>query len=353
MSFDVWKSICAGGFKYGEYLYHYTSVDTAIKIICSDSLLFSPISNTNDTSESKMKIAFDQSNVKDRNEYLEMVKMISEYFKQYAHFVQILCFSVDANIHKADYEKFKSSTGDRDIYYDVSGRGFALPRMWAQYADSNEGVCFIFNKKKLIEVIERKVAFVKHGNVSYKRIFDKYFISSEKMAMLFERITKVANGSLTLLNMMQDDKDFLKYNFFEKLDDWSNEHEYRMAALIDKRDSPNYQLPIGGITSFLEGVVIGEKIDPSFEKTIKLLIKDKQARCEVKKSHSTAHSVKLKKARFKIMSKNSKNVIRPAFLKNFTRKVKQRYILLEKGNLQFRDIGNLITSANETLNSII
>lgn len=53
------------------------------------------------------------------------------------------------------------------------------------------------------------------------------------------------------------------------------------------------------------------------------------------------------------MSKKSKNVIRPAFLKNFTRKVKQRYILLEKGNSQFRDIGNLITSANEKLNSII
>lgn len=283
MSFDVWKPICAGGFEYGKYLYHYTSVDTAIKIICSDSLLFSPISNTNDTSESKMKIAFDQSNVEDRNQYLEMVEKITAYFKQYAQFVQILCFSVDANFRKADYEKFKSSTGSRDIYYDVSGRGFALPRMWAQYANSNEGVCFIFNKKKLVEAIEEKVAFVKHDNVSYKRIFDKYFISSEKMAMLFERITKVANGNLTLLNMMQGDKDFLKYNFFEKLDDWSNEHEYRMVALTDKRDSPNYRLPIDGITSFLEGVVIGEKIDPSFEKTIKLLIKDKQARCEVKK----------------------------------------------------------------------
>lgn len=283
MSFDVWKPICAGGFKYDEYLYHYTSVDTAIKIICSDSLLFSPINNTNDTSESKMKLAFDQSNVKDKDEYLEMVKKISEYFTQYANIVQILCFSVDENICKRDREKFKSSSGSNDIYYDVSGRGFALPRMWAQYAGSNEGVCFIFNKKKLIEAIERKVAFLKHGKVSYKKIFDKYFISSKQMEILFERITKVANGSLTLLNMMQEDKEFLKYNFFEKLDDWSNEHEYRMVALIDKRDSPNYRLPIVGITSFLEGVVIGEKIDPSFEKTIKQLIKGRRAPCEMKK----------------------------------------------------------------------
>lgn len=53
------------------------------------------------------------------------------------------------------------------------------------------------------------------------------------------------------------------------------------------------------------------------------------------------------------MSKKPKNVIRPAFLMNFTSKVKQRYILLEKGNSQFRNIADLIKSANDTLNRIV
>lgn len=53
------------------------------------------------------------------------------------------------------------------------------------------------------------------------------------------------------------------------------------------------------------------------------------------------------------MSKNTKNVIRKGFLRNYTTKVKHRYILLEKGASQFRDIGKIICSANETLNTLI
>lgn len=57
--------------------------------------------------------------------------------------------------------------------------------------------------------------------------------------------------------------------------------------------------------------------------------------------------------RFAIMSKNTKNVIRKGFLRNYTTKVKHRFILLEKGASQFRDIGKIICSANETLNTLI
>ncbi|MCI9126198.1 MAG: hypothetical protein HFG28_03240 [Eubacterium sp.] len=53
------------------------------------------------------------------------------------------------------------------------------------------------------------------------------------------------------------------------------------------------------------------------------------------------------------MSTNAKNTIRPEFLKNFTTKVKDRYILLEKGNPQFKDISSLVGSINQTVNQII
>lgn len=53
------------------------------------------------------------------------------------------------------------------------------------------------------------------------------------------------------------------------------------------------------------------------------------------------------------MSSNAKNIIRPEFLKNFTKKIKERYIILEKGNKQFREIDVLISSINKELNLII
>lgn len=53
------------------------------------------------------------------------------------------------------------------------------------------------------------------------------------------------------------------------------------------------------------------------------------------------------------MSTNSKNIIRQELLKNFTHKVKKRFILIEKGNQQFNNIDELVSSINTTINQII
>lgn len=291
MKLETWKPLYVDDFDFDKYLYHYTSVEKAIKILYSDSLLFSPLSGTNDTSEAKMKIAFEQSNLIEPHEYERVVKKISEYFKQNTKIVQLLCFSMDAKIKEADKKKYLSSINDKDKYYDVSGRGFALPRMWAQYASNNEGVCFVFDKNNLIKKINHEVAFIKYGPVKYKKIFDTYFINGSKMDLLNDRISKVANGSLTLLDMIQRDKDFLDYNFFAKLDDWSNEHEYRILSLIDNSQGKQEGLPITGVKSFLDGIVIGEKMDKAYEKTIRMF-----AECgkhEVKRIHFDSDLCKL------------------------------------------------------------
>ena len=289
MKLDTWKPLYIDDFDFDKYLYHYTSVEKAIKILYSDSLLFSLISGTNDTSEAKMKITFDQKSMMEPQEYEEVVKKISEYFKQNTQIVQLLCFSVDAKIKETDKKRYLSAINEKDKYYDVSGRGFALPRMWAQYASNNEGVCFVFDKDKLLNKINHKVAFTKYGLVRYKKIFDTYFISESKMELLNDRISMVANGSLTLLDMLQKDKDFLTYNFFSKLDDWSNEHEYRILSLIDK--GKQERMPIMGVKSFLEGIVIGEKMDKAYEKVIRMF-----AECgkhEVKKIHFDSNLCRL------------------------------------------------------------
>lgn len=53
------------------------------------------------------------------------------------------------------------------------------------------------------------------------------------------------------------------------------------------------------------------------------------------------------------MSTNSKNTIRPEFFKNFTKKVKERYILVEKGDKHLKNINDLVCSINQNLNCII
>lgn len=138
MNLDVWKPIYADAFDSNKYLYHYTSAETAIKIIHSDNLLFSGINKTNDTSEAKMRLYFTHGNIVNTEQYHKKVNAISKYFKQYKDFVQLLCFSMDTRVNETARKKYAATASSKkDIYYDVTGRGFALPRMWAQYAQNN------------------------------------------------------------------------------------------------------------------------------------------------------------------------------------------------------------------------
>lgn len=272
MEFDVWKPLYVDEFEYDKYLYHYTNIESALKIICSNTLLFSPLSQTNDLLEAKMKIVFEKNDITDWSKYPEKVKSISNYFKQHTQIVQLLCFSMDTKITKTEKRKYKDLIGDKDMYFDVSGRGFALPRMWAQYAGNNVGVCFVFNQKKLVKLCKDEIAFIKHDSVKYSNFIDAYYIDEKRMDALYKKFSMVENGSLPLVDMIQNDKDFLKYNFFTKLNDWENEKEYRILALTDKKDEHNFRLSINGVLSCLEGIVIGEKIDSAYERMIKLLI---------------------------------------------------------------------------------
>ena len=180
MSFDVWKPLYDDKFETKKYLYHYTTVDTAIKILLTNSLLFSRINETNDSMESKAKIDFeqmyDEDDIKSVEDFIKMKKEISKYFEQCREIVQLLCFSVDTRITEKDRKQFMKSVYNKDKYYDISGRGFAFPRMWAQYANNNSGVCLIFVKVKLLNQIKKRIEFVKDDLVIYKSFVDKYIV---------------------------------------------------------------------------------------------------------------------------------------------------------------------------------
>ncbi|WP_285958930.1 DUF2971 domain-containing protein [Thomasclavelia spiroformis] len=280
MYIDVWQTLFAKGFDDKKYLYHYTNIDKAIKIIHSNSLRFSSISTTNDTSEQKIKIHFPKNDTLNEELYNEKVKVISDYLKKHHPQFHLLCFSTDTKLTEKEKRSLMEKMSERKLYYDVTGRGFALPRMWAQYASNNEGVCFVINKEKLMKQIMSKVEVYKYQNVRYKKAFDNYILSKEKIDSLYKKISSNANGSMTLVNLFQKDDDFVKYNYFEKLDDWKNEQEFRILAYID---DPEYIMSIDDFNTYIEGVVIGEKIDPAYEKVIRKLISEICKECSVKK----------------------------------------------------------------------
>ena len=282
MDINLWKTLFDDKFDYDQYLYHYTTVEKAIKIINSNELWFSRISKTNDTTESKLRIKFKDSVTGKNILPDERTKAVSEYLSSTSDCVRIICFSVDSKLNNEDLKDAEEMhlNHAKDKYFDISGRGFALPRMWAQYASNHEGVCFIVNKRIFDEQLSQ-LAYCESRKVKYNSFFSSYTIYEQELQHLYNRCIQFANGMLSFIDLINSNSSFMNYNYFEKQRDWENEKEYRYVTLVDTARS-NFDVKIGNLFGYVEGIVIGEKIDIAFENVMRLLLKDK---CCVKKIH--------------------------------------------------------------------
>ena len=103
-------------------LYHYTSFESAVKIIASKKLLFSEINKVNDINES----CGPNYIVKDLTDSIEADKIMK-------HFTQI-SFTSDTRLNK----------------------GFDIPAMWGHYGDRGHGACLVFDRKNILQEIGRR-----------------------------------------------------------------------------------------------------------------------------------------------------------------------------------------------------
>lgn len=227
-----------------KYVYHYTRAETAREhILKSRTLRLSTLADTNDPRESKAW-EFDlwTSGKHDLGCY-QMDKCsvwLSTALKSTA---RLACFSRDRGPLSGDHMQ------------DILNRGLARTRMWAQYADKHKGVCLVFDKALLIQAVSEHLAprlcFV--GDVAYK---DHYVVRKlERHEFMIDVDELESLGTEQYVHAhVQRHHDQL---FFEKLEDWRDEVEWRILALgID--EGPLY-LPI---EQALVGVIHGASIDP-------------------------------------------------------------------------------------------
>jgi len=183
INIEIWKTLFDDDFDTDKYIYHYTNFENAQKIIESKCLRFSRLGKTNDTSEAKARISY----IGKSKDFEKKVNTVDEFFNKNIDYVRTLCFSTDITIKKD--KKFHELKNNRHRQYcDISRRGFALPRMWAQYAENNEGVCLIVNKEKLESKFKKKAVIHKSAKVKYKQFFENYQINEEKQNEIYEKI---------------------------------------------------------------------------------------------------------------------------------------------------------------------
>ena len=172
-------------FEKTEKLYHFTSFDTALKIIESNRLRYGRLNNMNDIHEND-KIVLVDANNHPTDKFPSDV--LDELYDEIYKYRQISLTADDKE-------------GDKD--------GFDLHQMWGLYADKGEGVCLVFDKKELEKGFGSAVL---HNRVSYDKAVDSYFISlSNTTDKVSVEIREHANEI-----------------FFHKRREWEHEQEYRL-----------------------------------------------------------------------------------------------------------------------------
>ena len=224
-----------------KYLYHYTKARTAIKIILKKRILkIGNFTSTNDPKETKeWEFSLGTNENRDFGKYNmgELSQILSIELKEKT---KVICFSRDREPLSGDHLR------------GIFNRGFCKPRMWDQYADNHRGVCLIFEKERLKEIISNlfsNVYRVIHGDVVY---IDRSVIpalSEGDYTINIDYFEKYGLKEYAKAHFST----FHKRLFFEKMIDWSNEDEFRWILLTDKNDDLYFNFK-----DALKGIVFGE-----------------------------------------------------------------------------------------------
>ena len=128
-----------------QKLYHFTKFDTALKIIKSGKLKFNVLSKMNDALEM------------DKHIYNLIIDIDKDRL-------------IDTNDIKKEIYNYEqiSLTEDKRRF---GSYGFELHQLWGHYAENTAGVCFVFDRERLIETLSDYKENNFHGAVTYVENF--------------------------------------------------------------------------------------------------------------------------------------------------------------------------------------
>lgn len=229
------------------FAYHYTSTETALDFIFKDNTLkFSSFLNVNDPRERKAwniaTIVRPEPRL-ELDQYDQISLDVSNFLKQNA---KLICFSCDK----------PSAVGAWQPEARLD-RGYAKPSMWHHYAEKHNGVCLVFDRNKLGAAFERQLQAERliQGKVTYS---DRGILPSLSNDPFVIDLTQVTDQKSYLSAMRSHFNKWHKELFFQKLNDWAYEDEYRWVY-FDDDTTPRFV----DFEDALKAVVVGDAVEES------------------------------------------------------------------------------------------
>ena len=189
-------------FKQTEKLYHFTSFETALKIIESNRLRFGRLSNMNDIHEND-KLMFVDANGQPIEKFpSEVLDALHDEVYKYRQ------ISLTADSQEDDKE------------------GFDLHQMWGLYADKGEGVCLVFDKDELEKNNDMTNIHKERVNYDNSQELESFVVS---LSLEPESVPAEVNSQISKI-------------FYHKRKEWEHEQEYRLIKRCPNTVKEDYLL---------------------------------------------------------------------------------------------------------------
>lgn len=198
--------------------------------------MFNSLRGTNDPKESKnWKFDF---HIEDKLSptHAESMQLWNDVSEQIKTNCKVLCFSKDM-----------PGLGN-DVLNDIYLRGFAKPRMWAQYGDNHKGLCLVFKRERIEALLIEQFgqdAELYGSNINYRNRPLKGDIFRSPYTLHYPLLREVGIVEYVKRHIYTYNVELI----FEKSLDWRDENEYRFLMHIDRLENQFLQFDdaLGGI----------------------------------------------------------------------------------------------------------
>lgn len=230
-----------------KFVYHYTRFEIALgKILgAPPTLQLGPFARVNDPWESKnWHFGIESAPDDPTGELTDEV--VSSFNRAAKEHTKVLCMTRDREPEEARL----NGAAPRSPKASEFHRGYARPRMWAQYGDCHKGVCLAFYRDKLSAIIEERArnCQVFFGEVAYS----DHLGLSEATMIKWGDVERYGQEE----SLRRHFHDLHRLLFFLKSRDWQDETEFRWVVVTD--DDKPWFVPFGDA---LAAVIVGAKFD--------------------------------------------------------------------------------------------
>jgi Protein of unknown function (DUF2971) len=188
-----------------KYVYHYTKWERLLDI-AETGLRLGQLSQMNDPRESKdwlLDLIISGPTLPDKT-----AMAAQEEVRNYRRRIRVAAFCLDQPYGNMDNQ---------------GRRGYARPRMWAQYADNHRGVCIILDRAGLDNAVRQRYP---EQNASWVRGGEIRYVETAREDIISESV-ELSSADEARESVQKHFRRYAERLFFTKHIDWRDENEYR------------------------------------------------------------------------------------------------------------------------------